>query len=461
MTGSKKHRIVVVGAGLAGLTAAYRMQQAGYKVTVLESNTYPGGRAASTRKGGYLIDTGATGLGACYTEYLELVAELGLADKLVKASTISGTLRDGKIYEMDASRPLVTGALSKLFSWRSKFILPRVFKDMKAMGDKLCFEDVSKGHEWDDESAETYALRRLNPELNDYFVDPILRALVVGRSKYVSKLELLNSLDGLMGTEIMATRGGLETLPKGLAEVLDVQYQCTATRVRDEGDSVTVSYIDDTGAEHCLQADGCVLATLLPQAVEIYPECEFLVKPLSEELHYVPGICVHLGYAKQTRSKALMVLLSTREVPDITLIWLDHNKVDDRAPEGHSLFYFYYDDAVAGQAAGKSEADLIQQCSDLIEGLFPEIAGSRDMTNIVKWDAAVPLPATGIYKRMHQVRQNLDGHGGRVQLAGDYLSCVGQNTAVHYGNEAAKKLHGIVRQAVDGEEPAVQRVAGA
>ena len=74
-------KVVVIGAGLAGLTSAYRLAQSGWQVCLLEKNTYPGGRAASLRKGGYLIDTGATGVGDVYTEYMALLDELGLLDK--------------------------------------------------------------------------------------------------------------------------------------------------------------------------------------------------------------------------------------------------------------------------------------------------------------------------------------------------------------------------------------------
>lgn len=41
--------IVVIGAGLAGLTAAYELDQAGYAVTVLEARSRPGGRVRTYR----------------------------------------------------------------------------------------------------------------------------------------------------------------------------------------------------------------------------------------------------------------------------------------------------------------------------------------------------------------------------------------------------------------------------
>ena len=51
-------RAVVVGAGLSGLAAAYRLQQAGLEVTVLERADRAGGLAQTEYRGGYLIDTG-------------------------------------------------------------------------------------------------------------------------------------------------------------------------------------------------------------------------------------------------------------------------------------------------------------------------------------------------------------------------------------------------------------------
>jgi phytoene desaturase len=53
-------RVVVVGAGLAGLSAALRLAGAGRTVTVLEREAVPGGLAGRLRLGGYTFDTGPT-----------------------------------------------------------------------------------------------------------------------------------------------------------------------------------------------------------------------------------------------------------------------------------------------------------------------------------------------------------------------------------------------------------------
>jgi protoporphyrinogen oxidase len=49
----------VIGAGIAGLTAAYDLAQANVPVTVLEASDRIGGRMVTDRFGGYLFDRGA------------------------------------------------------------------------------------------------------------------------------------------------------------------------------------------------------------------------------------------------------------------------------------------------------------------------------------------------------------------------------------------------------------------
>ena len=55
-----KEKIVIVGAGLAGLSAAIRLIGAGRDVTVLERESVPGGRNGLLEKSGYSFDTGPT-----------------------------------------------------------------------------------------------------------------------------------------------------------------------------------------------------------------------------------------------------------------------------------------------------------------------------------------------------------------------------------------------------------------
>ncbi len=60
MTASVPRHVIVIGAGLAGLSAACHLHAAGHRVTILEAGEHPGGRAGSLTLGGYRFDTGPT-----------------------------------------------------------------------------------------------------------------------------------------------------------------------------------------------------------------------------------------------------------------------------------------------------------------------------------------------------------------------------------------------------------------
>ena len=58
--GENAHRVVVVGAGLAGLSAALHLAGRGRAVTVVERWQHPGGRVGRLDVDGYQLDTGPT-----------------------------------------------------------------------------------------------------------------------------------------------------------------------------------------------------------------------------------------------------------------------------------------------------------------------------------------------------------------------------------------------------------------
>jgi diapolycopene oxygenase len=54
----KHQKIIIIGAGIAGLAAAIRLQSRGHEVLVYEANSYPGGKLTETSAQGYRFDMG-------------------------------------------------------------------------------------------------------------------------------------------------------------------------------------------------------------------------------------------------------------------------------------------------------------------------------------------------------------------------------------------------------------------
>jgi squalene-associated FAD-dependent desaturase len=70
--------VAVIGGGLAGITAAIELREAGIGVTLLEARPRLGGATASFSRGDLMIDTGQHVFLRCCTSYAELLARLGM-----------------------------------------------------------------------------------------------------------------------------------------------------------------------------------------------------------------------------------------------------------------------------------------------------------------------------------------------------------------------------------------------
>lgn len=430
---------IVVGAGLAGLTTAYRLQQAGWTVVVLEAAGEVGGRAVSVARQGYLFDSGAVGVGTVYRDYMDLVAELGLGDRVVETSSISATVRGGRLREIDSRRAL-SGLTTDLFSIGSKLRLINLFVDLgKVRRSGLDIRDVAASAAFDDESIEAYARRRLNPELLEYFIEPLSRTVNLNRARNISKLEVMNSLAGLFDTTMITLTGGLATFAQALARPLDVKLGARVDAVQRAGDRVDVRGTHADGSRFTRTADVCVVATTLTRALDLYPEARARYAPLTAVLRYNRGLCVHLGYRAPTRTKALIAMMPPSEHPEIALFFLEHNKAPDRAPGGGSMITVFFDETAIDRPWGLADDALARETATTVERILPELAGALEMTHVTRWPEGLTNPCPGIYRAMHQVNRSHDPKA-RVQLTGDYHSTAGQNSAVAWGNNTARGL---------------------
>ena len=77
-------RVAIIGAGIAGLAAGYRLRQNNVHPVIFEETPFEGGRMGSERIKGFIVDRGAYTIPETHRYFLNLIQALGLWDALVE-----------------------------------------------------------------------------------------------------------------------------------------------------------------------------------------------------------------------------------------------------------------------------------------------------------------------------------------------------------------------------------------
>lgn len=175
-------RIAIVGAGLTGLTAAFRLHRQGHQVALFERGTQPGGSVRTIRENGYLIEAGPNSLQYGAPELRAVVKELDLEPSLLTAGPAGKKrfiVRGGKFVPVPAG----PGAFfsTPLFSFGTKVrIMAELLKRPRIRTTDISLAELVRSH--------------FNQELVDYAVNPLIAGIYAGDPEKLSTKHAFPSL---------------------------------------------------------------------------------------------------------------------------------------------------------------------------------------------------------------------------------------------------------------------------
>lgn len=437
--------VVVVGAGISGLTAAHRLVTAGCRVTVLEAGDAIGGRMSSHHHDGWTINRAANILPSSYHAIVELVTELGLDDRVTAVPGALAIPRDGRLHRIRSAGPgmVLDGARTGLLGPASKARLARVAADAVRMRSRLSYANLGEAARFDTMTAAEYCDRHLDPDLYDYLVDPIVRALFTTEADRVSVVDFFFAAVNFVGAGFLRYGGGVGFLPEALAHRLDVRTATRVTAVEETADGVLVDWQDASGAGRT-EADAAVVATTAGEAARL---CPGLAPPLRDilqhRIEYGTTLVGHHALRRPPDTDAMVIPVPRPVHPHLCVVTNDHVISPSAAPPGAGLVSTYWVDSWSRQHRDTDDAELAALMTTGLDTVLPGAAADVEFTTIDRWSPSVVLSRPGCYATVAELAVALTGQR-RLQFAGDYLTASSTNGCVVSGERAAARIRAVL-----------------
>jgi protoporphyrinogen/coproporphyrinogen III oxidase len=454
---SASPRIVIVGAGISGLSLAYRLQERmpNAEITLLEQAERPGGTTWTLREDGFQVEMGPNGFLDTKPTTVELCRSVNLGSQLVQVTEAAGKNRYLFLGDGLKSLPGGFGAIlaSDLLSWRGKI--------------SLLWERFRKnGSELSDESIDAFARRRAGNEAADVFADALVTGIYAGDPKLLSLpacfprlAEMEREYGSVIKGFVAAARkrkaearargapderpGKMWSLPGGLRVLIDAltaqlkRAPIFGTEIRSlekaVDSEVPVWRILGTGQD-AWEADAVVLTCPAYNQATILAGLD---AGLAEEIGgiaYNRVAVVALGYRQADVSMPLDgfgFIAPQRMRRDVLGVQWCSSIYPGRAPAGCVL--------LRAMCGGWHRADIVDwDDARLLQPVRAELGAAMGIRaapifhKIVRWHKAIPQYHLGHLERVDRIERRLERHPG-LWLGGNAYRGVSLNDCTEQG----------------------------
>jgi oxygen-dependent protoporphyrinogen oxidase len=433
-------RAIVVGAGVAGLSAAFRLQQAGFDVTVLEAADRVGGKTASVARDGFVLNTGATVLAGSYAAMKALAADAGVGDQLIAPPSVIAVVRDGRAHEIRTAGigAVIDFSRTPLLPWRSKLRLVKTVTGLLRARTRVGYDRPDLRATLDTESVASYCNRVLDAEIRDHLIDPLLGGIYVVDGTSLSVADLWFTIWKVLLGGLLGYRGGIDFYARALASRLDVRTSAPVTNVSRAGSGAEVTWSDALG-DHGEQVDAVVLAVPAPAVRPIFPELDPVIAALMDSLEQATFVSVRLGLSRRPATRSVLTVAGSGQLGGIATISYEHHLAPGSAPHGKGLIgLLMYHEWVSARSDW-SDDQIIAAALTALEQVEPGISALVELTDLTRWTPGSLKTVPGTHRTIARIDHLLDP-ADPIQLAGDYRTVPSINGSVVSGEIAARRL---------------------
>ena len=378
-------KVIVVGAGLSGLSAAITLENEGISVTVLESSDRPGGRVTSDVIDGFVCDRGFQLINANYPE-IKRIGIIKEIDFVSATAVIEVARNEDRIRIGDPRSAFLSVFNSETGSNFEKLRLIKyllISKPAASAGEELKNSGLGKTYE-----------RVLRPFLTGVFLaDPLLVNSEYGRTA------IKHFVTGNSGLPI----GGVKSLSEALASrVSDIRYGVQVNSIKKN----TVST-----SKGKFEADAIIVATDATTAAQLLD---------LTEVPQLVGCTTWYHSTKESPSQSKSLVIDSQNRGPVVNTMVISNMMPDYAPAGKNLI-----SSTSILPATESE---IRRHLAILYGV-----DTRNWKLVAKYEIPSALPLAGLEKTLASGAHVKDS----IYLAGDYKSAPSQNGALLSGRLAA------------------------
>lgn len=347
--------IVIVGAGLTGLTLAFYLHRAGKKVVLLEKSNRTGGAIETLHYQDFVFEAGPNTGVISNTSQVRLFEDL---KEDIEVEVPGGTSKQRWIWKGNDWHALPSGLMSAittpLFSWKDKF--------------RILGEPFRKPGNNPDESVAELVKRRLGKSFLNYAVDPFISGIYAGDpKKLITRFALpkLYQLEQTYGSfikgsikkaklpkteeekkvtkEVFSVKGGLSALTQALTKHIPENQIMTGVEkidIDNKQDYFEIVYTQG-GEEKHLQAANVVTTVDAKQLNQLFSF--FQVPESITDLKYAPVVQAVACYKKWSgrNLNAFGGLVPTKENKEILGILFPSTLFEGRAPENGAILSIF------------------------------------------------------------------------------------------------------------------------